>query len=83
MKKTFAINNIQYTVIDCTAIAFCDLEDGKRQNALKVISHRNGETFEKVVFGYQMPETAEDFSAMCEDSFAWESDAECLRTVEL
>lgn len=82
MKKTFTIESINYTVIEVTAIASCDMESGDRQDALLVVSCMNGEKFEKVVFGYEIPETAEDFSDMCEDSSAWEYDHEVLATVK-
>jgi len=34
-----------------------------------------------VVFGWDMPETLEDFEAMCEDGIMWDSDCETLETV--
>lgn len=82
MEKTFIINNTEYTVTACTAVAYCDLETGDRQNALLVVSYQNGAKFEKVVFGHKMPETDEDFSDMYEDSSAWESDWEVLESVK-
>ena len=82
MKKTFTINNTKYTVTNCTAVAACDLDTGDRQDALLVVSYDNGEKFDRVVFGYDMPETAEDFADMCDDSSAWESAADVLETVE-
>ena len=78
MKKTYIIENIEYTIIPCEAIA---LDDYTHQDALLVSSKQNGEKFDKVVFGYEMPETIEDFDDMCEDSSAWESDQEVLETV--
>jgi hypothetical protein len=82
MEKTFTIDNNKYTVIEVTAVASCDMETADRQNALLVINYQNGEKFEKVVFGYDMPETTEDFNDMCGDSGAWESDSEVLATVK-
>ena len=81
MRKTFTIDNTEYTVTTCTAIA---LDDVSEQEALLVENTADsGEMFQKVVFGYEMPETAEDFEAMCEDSSAWESDHEVLETVTI
>lgn len=82
MKRTYIVENTKYTVTPCTAIAGCDLRAGAIQNALLVESAgASGEKFRYVVFGYEMPETAEDFAYMCEDSAAWESDYEVLKTV--
>lgn len=81
MKKTFSIDSTKYTVIEVTAIASCDMDTADRQNALLVVNYLNGEKFEKVVFGYELPETEEDFEDMCSDSNAWESDCEVLKTV--
>lgn len=83
MKKTFTIANVKYTVVACTAVASCDMETADRQEALLVVGCMNGEKIEQVVFGYEMPETAEDFAAMCEDSSAWESDWEVIESVEV
>lgn len=80
MEKTFTIYNHEYTVITGTAIAYCDLETGNRQEALLVVNYQDGEKIENVVFGYGMPETFEDFKYMCEDSSAWESDWESVET---
>lgn len=52
-----------------------------RQNALHVGCHLNWEYVEKVVFGYSMPESNEEFADMCADSGAWESDYNVLRSV--
>lgn len=83
MKKSFTINNTEYTIYTCTAIAGCD-ETNTRQDALLVENTaESGEIFQYVVFGWEMPETAEDFENMCEDSTAWESDCEVLETVEV
>lgn len=81
MTKTFTIDNTEYTVTTCTAIALGDVSE---QEALLVENTADsGEMFQKVVFGYEMPETAEDFEEMCDDSGAWESDYEVLGTVEV
>lgn len=52
-----------------------------RQNALHVGCHLNWEYVEKVVFGYSMPESNEEFADMCADSDAWESEYNVLRSI--
>lgn len=80
--KQFEINGVKYTVESCSAICGADLGDeGKRQDALLVSSERDGEKFEEVVFGYDMPETVEAFLDMCEDYAAWETDAAVIASV--
>lgn len=82
MKKICIIENTEYTITPCTAIASGDLSAGSIQNALLVENTGgSGESFRYVVFGYNMPETDEGLAYMCEDSAAWESDYEVLRTV--
>lgn len=96
MKKTFHIEDNEYTVKPCTAIAYCDLEwnvndepiynEEARQNALFVekIAPAGEERVQAVVFcdwKLDALETDEDFAAMCEDSWAWESDYETLDSV--
>ena len=84
MKKTFTVEGTEYTVEDITAIATCAGEHGEdfRQNALLVTNMADsGEKIEYVVFGWAMPENDNDFSDMCEDSNAWDSDWETLETV--
>lgn len=81
--KTFNINGTEYTVEICTAICAADGGDeSKRQEALLVSSERDGEKFEEVIFGYEMPETVEAFRDMCGDSGAWESDWQVTKTVK-
>ena len=81
--KTFEMNGTDDTVELCTAICSADLgSKGKRQDALLVSSKNGGERTEFVVFGWEMPETSEDFADMCDDYGAWESDWEVLNTVE-
>ena len=85
MKKTFTVEGTEYTVEDITAIATCAGEHGEemRQNALLVTNMADsGEKIEYVVFGYDMPENDDDFSDMCEDSDAWDSNFETLETVK-
>lgn len=82
--KAFEINGTEYTVEACTAICLYELGDeSKRQSALLVSSENGGEKSEFVVFGWEMPETSEGFSDMCDDSSAWESEWEVLDTVRL
>lgn len=81
--KTFIINDIKYTVQPCTAICMADQADeSNRQKALLVSNEANGEKFDFVVFGYDMPETDDDFLCMSDDPGAWESDWEVLETVK-
>lgn len=81
--KTFTINDIKYTVQPCTAICMADQADeSNRQKALLISNEANGEKFDFVVFGYDMPETDGDFLCMSDDPGAWESDWEVLETVK-
>lgn len=83
MEKTFTIYNQEYTIHDYSAICNADLpNESKRQNALLVTVERDGEKFEQIVFGYEMPGTVEAFRDMCEDSGAWESDWQVIKTVK-
>lgn len=76
------VNERTYTIEPVTAIASCDLANKLRQNALLVCYVDDDEEITSVVFGYEMPEDEEDFNAMAEDPFAWESDFEVLATVQ-
>ena len=76
------VNERTYTIEPVTAIAYCDLTDKLRQNALLVCYVDDDEEITSVVFGYEMPEDEEDFNTMAEDPFAWESDFEVLATVQ-
>lgn len=79
--KTFEIDGANYAIEPCTAICAADAGDeSKRQEALCVTNECNGELFEYVVFGYDMPETEEAFLEMCDDASAWESNCETLKT---
>ena len=85
MKKIFTVEGTEYTVEDITAIATCAGERGEemRQNALLIMNTADsGEKIEYVVFGWTMPENEDDFSDMCEDSDAWDSNCETLKTVK-
>ena len=87
MTKTFTRDGVEYTVTPCTAVALFDIhEDGtydpiNRQDALHVVSCINGEEFEWIVFGYDMPETDKDFDDMAENTSAWECDHAVRETV--
>ena len=81
--KVFNIDDTEYAVKICTAICAADCgKESKRQAALLVSSERDGEKFEQIVFGYEMPGTVEAFRDMCEDSGAWESDWQVTKTVK-
>lgn len=70
MEKTFEISGIVYAVTTCMETAECDNEP---QEALLVTATmESGETTMHNVFGWEMPETVEDFMDMCEDASAWE-----------
>lgn len=73
--KKYNLNNIEYTITPCTAIAECDNgNEAARQNALLVITTlESGETVEHIVFGWEMPETEADFLDMADDTSAWET----------
>ena len=71
MEKTFVIYGREYTVSRCKATACGDTET---QEALKVHAvHECGEITEMFVFGYDMPETLEEFECMCGDATAWQA----------
>lgn len=79
---TITLSGIEYTITKCSAVALCDLEDGSRQEAL-LVRHTNefGENIEAVVFGFNMPEDADDLAAMFEEPYAWEFDYEVINTI--
>lgn len=82
--KKFVIYGIAYYVYEATAIAECDEGDeSKRQNVLLVIDTNGTEVDRHVVFGYDMPETEDDFNAICEDANAWEPADDNVRCPEL
>ena len=69
-----------YTVSTCAAVAL-NAGDTEPQPALYVVSAADsGETFEFIVYGWNAPETIEDFAAMAEDFGAWDSDYEAVAT---
>ena len=73
--KRFTAYGVDYEVYNITAIADCDdCDEAKRQDALRVISKAYvydtgdyNETGDYVVFGYDMPETEDDFFNMYTD----------------
>ena len=84
MKKNFAVENTLYTVDEITAIATSagDSVEDQRQNALLVMSEADsGEKMQYVVFGFELPQDADDFSAMCDEPNAWDGSEDTLRTV--
>lgn len=84
MTNIFNLDGREYTVSDCTAIAmiFGIEDESDRQNALLVSTVTDGgESVEYVVFGWEMPETVEDFADMCKDYNSWDPDYETLETV--
>lgn len=82
MERTFIVNNTEYTVEEITAVAACNEgNEDYRQSALLVTSMYGPEKIEEVVFGFDMPESDEDFAQMCSESDAWDSDYEVLETV--
>lgn len=85
MEKIFTVEGTEYTVTEVTAIAdeYGVYSEDKRQNALLVTNVADsGEKIEYVVFGWNMPKNGDDFSDMCEDSYAWDSYCETLETVK-
>ncbi len=83
MEKIFELNGKEYTVKPCTAISMADYHlESDRQDALLVSNTADsGEVVRFVVFGWYMPETLDDFTAMCDDESAWEGDWGTLVTV--
>ena len=84
MKKNFSVENTLYTVEEITAIATSagDSVEDQRQNALLVTSETDsGEKMQYVVFGFELPQDADDFSAMCDEPNAWDVSEDTLRTV--
>ena len=80
--KYFELDEREYAVEKCTAICDADLgNENARQEALIVTYYHNGEKFEDVVFGWEMPENDEEFKEMCYDSWAWDSNYEVIETV--
>lgn len=68
--KNFEISNVTYTI---TAVAAVSQFDTERQDALLVVADDGTETTQHVVFGWAMPETAEDLAEMFDDTGAWEA----------
>ena len=85
MKKTFTVDGTEYTAEQTTAIATSagDSVEDQRQNALLVTSYTDsGEKMQYVVFGFELPQDADDFSAMCDEPNAWDGSEDTLRTVQ-
>lgn len=82
MEKTFTLGDITYTFIPGTAIASCDLDTGDRQNALLCVSVYNGERFEALCFGCEMPTTAGEAADILDDDSAIENDCDSIETFE-
>ena len=83
MTTSFIRFGVEYEVCKITAIAEADeANENARQDALLVSCCVGGETVEEVVFGYELPIKEEEFTLMCGDSAAWESDYEVLATVK-
>lgn len=80
--KKFTVENTNYRCYPCTAISSADNgNEAMRQDAVLVISTDGTEQDVEVVFGYDLPQEQADFVDMCDDSSAWESDQETLRSV--
>ena len=85
MTPTFTVEGTEHAAEDITAIATCvgEYSEDFRQNALLVTNMADsGEKIECVVFGWAMPENEDGFSDMCEDSDAWDSNWETIKTVK-
>lgn len=82
MKNSFELGGIEYTAADCTAICLAELGDeSKRQPALYVKSAGDGECWEAVVFGHDMPSTEDELRYIMEDWTSSETAQEVLDTV--
>lgn len=80
--KKYTVDNATYRCYPCTAISNADNgNEAMRQDAVLVISTDDAEQSVEVVFGYDLPQEQADFVDMCDDSSAWESDQETLRSV--
>jgi hypothetical protein len=66
-----------YHVVKCSAVAPCDGREEYRQPALLVTNYYNGEKFEHVVFGWELPTSTEEFESMSGDMWAWELADDC------
>lgn len=69
----------EITIEPCTAVpVLAGGTETDRQDALLVIFRRNGCMEEAVVFGWDVSEiqSREDWKSMCDDTAAWDMDAE-------
>lgn len=83
-EKEITVDGIEYSIKKVSAIAYDDLADKLRQDALLVRYTNNyGEIIESVVFGFEMPDDEADLRDMFDESSAWEFDREVLESVEI
>lgn len=76
------VDGRNYSIERVSAIAYCNLADRTRQDALLVkYTDDNGEDIVSVVFGFNMPEDEEDFRLMLDEYSAWEFDWEVIESV--
>lgn len=81
MTKTYTIDNITYTVRDCTAIPV-SIGETERVDALYVdYNAESGEHVEYVVFNENMPADEDEFTAMFDFPDEWDSYCDTLATV--
>lgn len=81
MTKTYTIDNITYTVRDCTAIPV-SIGETERVDALYVdYNAESGEHVEYVVFNESMPADEDEFTAMFDYPDEWDSYCDTLATV--
>ena len=80
--KKFTVSGTTYRCYSCTAISNADNgNEAMRQEAVLVISTDGTEQDVEVVFGYDLPQEQADFLELCDDSAAWETEQEMLRSV--
>lgn len=81
MTKTYTIDNITYTVRDCTAIPV-SIGETERVDALYVdYNAESGEHVEYVVFNESMPADEDELTAMFDYPDEWDSYCDTLATV--
>lgn len=84
-EKNFCANGIQYILEEVSAIETCNLDDKEPEYSRKgalLCTSTNGEGKSKsVIFGFEMPETEEEFAIVCKNPEAWESDNRVLETI--
>lgn len=83
MESTTKRYKFEYvSAIDPISLAESEAPERFRQRALLVKTMQDGETFEQVVFGYDMPDDEEDVKIMFGDPSAWDSTEAVLDSVE-